>query len=385
MNKNTIILYVGVGTMLMLLLGIVYSYSVFRLEIESIYQVSNFESGVPYMLALFFFALFMAVGGLLYSRFNTKLVALVGIFMLSFGFVISYFSNSIGFISVSYGVIVGIGVGILYGLPLRIIAQLDHPKTGFLTGITLLGFGLSPLIFAPLLHYFIQTYGLNSTFLMLGIVFFVTTIPLVLILIKQDLLEKENVRFPFKMFQKKEYYSLYILFFIGTFIGLTFIGYVGNIGTELIQLNESTIAILVGIFAIFNGIGRPIFGYLHDQIGFKNSATLSFSTIILAALFSFLFAHSYVIYIISFVIFYLNFGGWLSLAPSSTIKLFGKRDYSRNFGLLYTAYGVGALIGNLMSGYMSELFGLRYIFLLMAAIAIFGLFFVRVQFKENVV
>ena len=157
-NTKEITIYVGVGTFLMLLLGIVYSYSMFRLEIETSYNVSHFKSGIPYMTALFFFSSFMAIGGFLYSKRNTHMVAILGIVFIVIGFLLSSIVESIGLLTITYGVLVGTGVGLLYGLPLRIIAQLDYPKIGLITGIVLLGFGLSPLVFAPLINYFIINY-----------------------------------------------------------------------------------------------------------------------------------------------------------------------------------------------------------------------------------
>ena len=51
------------GIVMMLVMGSVYSYSVFRLPIEDYYNISSAQSGVPYMLSLFFYALFMGVSG----------------------------------------------------------------------------------------------------------------------------------------------------------------------------------------------------------------------------------------------------------------------------------------------------------------------------------
>ncbi len=374
--------YVVVGTLLMLLLGIVYSYSMFRLEIESILNVNKFLSGLPYMIALFFFSLFMAIGGQLYSKYNTKLIAFIGVLCVSLGFVLTSFATSIVMITITYGVIVGIGVGILYGLPLRIVTQLEIKNIGFLTGIVLLGFGLSPLIFAPLINTLITSRGLSTTFLILGFIYFVTMIPLVLVLTSRDKLQKNNNGFNYKILKNKKFISLYILFFLGTFIGLTFIGFTGNIGKELIGIESNIIAILLGLFAVFNGVGRPLFGYLHDKVGFKRTAIISFSTLIFAAILHFVFDSNYLIFIVSFIVFYLNFGGWLSLASATTMELFGKEEYSKNYGLMYTAYGVGAILGNSISGVIVEMVGLRSVFLLMSIIAFIGLVYVNIGFRD---
>lgn len=374
--------YVVIGTLLMLLLGIVYSYSMFRLEIESIYNVDKFLSGVPYMTALFFFSVFMAIGGQLYSKYNTKVVASIGVLFISIGFILTSFATSITMITITYGVIVGIGVGILYGLPLRIVTQLNSKNIGFLTGVVLLGFGLSPLVFAPLINSLIISQGLSSTFLVLGVIYFVAMIPLILVLTSRDQLQKSNDGFNYQIIKNKKFVSLYILFFLGTFIGLTFIGFTGNIGKELIGIDSNTIAILLGLFALFNGVGRPVFGYLHDKIGFKKTAMFSFLTMILAALLHYIFDASYFVFIVSFILFYLNFGGWLSLASATTMELFGKEGYSKNYGLMYTAYGVGAILGNSVSGILVESVGLRSIFLLMSFIALIGLIYVNIGFKN---
>jgi MFS family permease len=375
-----IILNVLIGTLLMLLLGIVYSYSIFRLEIEEVYSVSTLSSGMPYMLVLFFYALFMMIGGILYSRFNTSLIAFIGAGFIVSGFLLSSIASSIFMLSITYGVIVGTGVGILYGLPLRIVAQQNHQKIGLLTGITLLGFGLSPLVFAPVIHNLIINKSLSFTFLTLGIVFFIGLFPLVYYLSNQESAIKLKKKLSYPILRNRQFYVIYILFFIGTFIGLTFIGLTGTIGENLIQLNTTKIAFLIGMFAIFNGIGRPIFGYINDKIGFKYSALLSFSSLIFATVLHYLF-QNYAIYIFSFIIFYLNFGGWLSLAPSATRKIFGSEDYSKNYGLMFTAYGVGAIVGTSVSGILIETVSLESIFLLMAGLSVIGGFIILKFFE----
>jgi len=381
-NKKQLILYVVLGTLLMLLLGIVYSYSMFRLEIETVYNANHFESGIPYMIALFVYSSFMAIGGIMYSKFNTMHVAVLGIILISVGFIASSFATSIVMITITYGLIVGVGIGLLYGLPLRIVPQLNFHRTGFITGIVLLGFGLSPLVFAPLINYLIENYGLSNSFLYLGIGYLITSTPLVLLLIKKDTLPKSNEKINYEIIKNKKFQSLYILFFLGTFIGLTFIGFTANMGKELIGLDVAKIAILVGLFAIFNGLGRPFFGYLHDRFGFKQTAIGSFISVGFATILIYIFSDNYYVFLFSFSVFYLNFGGWLTLSSATTMELFGKLNYSKNFGFMYTAYGVGAIFGNSISGFLVESVGLRSIFLLMSFISIIGLILTVVQFKD---
>jgi len=53
----------------------------------------------------------------------------------------------------------------------------------------------------------------------------------------------------------------------------------------------------------------------------------------------------------------MNLGAWLSIAPSATLKFFGVESYAQNYGLLFTAYGVAALLGTFFSSFLREMTG----------------------------
>jgi MFS family permease len=67
-----------------------------------------------------------------------------------------------------------------------------------------------------------------------------------------------------------------------------------------------------------------------------------------------------VLYFIAFAIFWPNLGGWLAIAPAACSYFFGKKNYTKNYGYLFTAYGVGAVIGNLLSGRIRDIMGTYY-------------------------
>ena len=362
----------------MLFLGIVYSYSMFRLEIEAVYNVHSVSSAIPYMTVLFFYSLFMAIGGILYSRYNTLIIGISGVVFISLGFFLAAISHSIFTISLTYGVLVGTGIGLLYGLPLRVVSILGHKKVGILTGITLVGFGLSPLIFAPFIGKLLDSFGLSKTFIILAVGYLILTLPIVWTLSKHDTMPKIREKLSYPVLKNKQFYMVYFLFFIVTFIGLTYIGFTGNIGEELIGLKN--VAFFISIFAIFNGVGRPLFGYINDKIGFKKASIISFISILFASLLHYFIPNNILVFTVTFIVFYLNFGGWLALAPSATISLFEKEDFSKNYGLMFTAYGVGAIFGNLSSGYIAEVFELRSVFLLMSVLAVIGIMTVYFSF-----
>ena len=104
---------------------------------------------------------------------------------------------------------------------------------------------------------------------------------------------------------------------------------------------------LVGVFAIFNGVGRPLFGWLTDKIKPRWSAVVSLAIILAASLLMLQASEGTVaLYTACFAALWLCLGGWLAIAPTSTTTFFGAKNYARNYGVVFFAYGIGAILGN---------------------------------------
>lgn len=379
--------YVLLGIIIMMCLGTVYSYSVFRLPIEKIFNVGATQSGMPYMTALAIYALFMLLTGRYLDKFNPRLIITVGGLLVSLGWILSAYAPNIYVLTITYGLISGAGVGIVYGVPMTIVARWFPEKKGLAVGMVLIGFGLSPLITAPLARIFVEYYGVMNTFLILGICFGVI-IPILsypfkypseleqlslksVKQVKNSLYELNTL----SMIKSKSFIGLYINFIIATTIGLMLIGLTSSIGIELIGLSQKKVALLVALFAVFNGIGRPIFGWLADKFSSKKAIFLSYGLMISSAILI-LFAKegNVIIYSISFSIFWFNLGGWLAIAPTSTLAFYGTKHYSQNYGVVFTAYGIGAITGVTTSGMLIDVHrNYNYVFYYVIALCLLGI------------
>jgi MFS family permease len=130
------------------------------------------------------------------------------------------------------------------------------------------------------------------------------------------------------------------------------------VAQEIIGLDATVGSLAVALFAIFNGLGRPVFGLITDKLQFKKTALISFSLIMAASgLMLFSGEGTVIIYLVSFSLFWFLFGGWLAIAPTAVSHMFGAKNYARNYGILFTAYGVGAFLGNLVAGAIKDTFG----------------------------
>ena len=378
--------YIVLGMIMNLCLGAVYSWSIFRKPVETGFPGTNsFESGLPYMLFLFFYAFSMPVGGKIIDRFGPRAAALIGSFVVSAGWFAAGFSQNIFHLMISYGVIGGIGVGIIYGVPMSVAGKWFPEKKGLAVGVALAGFGLSPFITAPISKMLITNYGVLSAFKILGISFFIVLSLFSLFMKYPAETVSENgtvstLELPWQnMIKKGSFYLLWFLFLFGTFTGLMIIGISGPFGEEVIGISSYAAPFFVSLFAVFNGIGRPVYGYLTDHFGTRFSAIMIFSLNMFAALLILLAANStkdfkIAAYAVSFSIFWSSFGGWLAVAPASTAKLFGKKNYVKNYGFVFTAYGIGAIFGGIISGEAKVVFGSYiYIFYPVVLISFIGI------------
>lgn len=166
---------------------------------------------------------------------------------------------------------------------------------------------------------------------------------------------------------------------IGTFCGLMIIGISSSYAQEVIGITPLKAAFFTSFFALFNGVGRPLFGAITDKLGSKNAITLSYLSIIFAGIVSLVFKSNIIAFSLAFSIIWLNLGGWLAIAPASTVNIFGKNYYTANYGLLFTAYGIGAVTQGFISGYFKETFGSYiYIFYPIIISCVLGLIISRI-------
>lgn len=378
-------LYVILGLVIMMALGTVYSWSVFRLPVEVLYDVGTAQSGLPYMTALLFYSLFMFLTGRFFKDWSPRKTILTGTLLVSVGWILSAFAPNIQTLTIAYGVISGAGVGIAYGAPLTVVTRWFPEKKGIVIGLVLLGFGLSPLLTAPIARALVEQYGVTQTFLILGVVFGVL-LPVLAMPFKYPEADcvgeekvlgaesKENDMDSAEMVRSANFKGLYFNFIIGTMIGLMMIGLTNSIGIELIGMAQKDVVLFISVFAVFNGIGRPVFGWLTDRLSARTAMLLSYAQIITAAgLMLWAKNGSVGLFAAAFSIFWFNVGGWLAIAPTATNNLYGPKHYSQNYGIVFTAYGIGAVLGVSSSGVLLDTFqNYDYIFYLVIASCLMG-------------
>ena len=349
------ILFLLQSIMMMVLLGTVYVWGVFRVEVERLYVINATLSGLPYMVSLMSYAIAMLIAGKFMSTHRTYLIV-AGVVLFVGGLWLSSVVDNIYSLTMSYGLLLGTGVGFLYGVPMFIVQKTFHNNVGLVTGFILMGFGLSSTLMTPVVTSLLNTNSIQETFRILGwvalAVFLLSVWPLFQPIPNQPTIKTEKK----SIFDVRGFRSLYIVFVLSLISGLTIIGLSYRIGVINYQFDRGFVTIAIAVFAFFNGVSRPFFGKLVDQFGFFKVAFFSLISLVVSGLISVFNGGQYPwLFAISYGAFWFGLGNWMALMPLSIQTLFPKHMFAQLYGVLFTAYGLAAIIGTLFSGAILDL------------------------------
>ncbi|MEO0967585.1 MAG: OFA family MFS transporter [Cyanobacteria bacterium J06639_18] len=360
--------FIPFGLIVLLCLGTVYSWSIFSTHFETALQAKPGTILLPFMVLGVMFTLAMPISGLYIYRFSPRIMTITGGIILGIGYFLSSIAPNLPFLIISYGVIAGIGVGIVYGVPLAVAARWFPDRKGFAVGMTVVGFGLSPLVTAPIAINLIKAFGVRNTFVILGVVFTGIILAIAQVLkmppkrwlpdgynpeasIKNNIQgnsqsNSNNSVANLPMVQTQSFYGLWICYGVGTFVGLTAIATTAQVGQEIVGLQPEQLGFAIPLFATFNGIGRPLFGWLNDRLKPKLTAIVINVLILIASAIVLNTSQGQLInFLVAYSIFWLCLGAWLAVAPAATLSFFGLNNYPSNYGLMFTSFGLGGLLG----------------------------------------
>jgi len=344
------------GTGINLALGILYAYSMLKGDIGKLFS----GAGDPYAVACLSFAASMIIGGKAQDKFGPRITAIIGGLLVGAGFIVCSQTSAYWGWILGFGVLAGLGFGFGYSAATPpALKWFPSTKTGLIAGIVVSGFGIAPVYLAPVSKYLLGAYGLHNTMMILGIAFIAIVCGMALMVtnppagfvpaetatIQAKKLSSVVNMTPQEVLRDKRLYLLWIAFFVGAGAGLMVIGSVAGIAKK--SMGEYAF-IAVAVMAIGNASGRIIAGILSDKIGRVN--TLMIMLVFQAMLmFSAIWVvggnHGGAILVTLLATFMgFNYGTNLSLFPSFAKDYWGATHYGMNYGILFSAWGIGAFV-----------------------------------------
>lgn len=305
-------------------------------------------------------ALSTLLGGKLQDKLGIrKLTTFTGI-SLGLGLILASKANSLIMLYLTAGVVVGASDGIAYMTSLSNSIKWFPEKKGLIAGISVGSYGVGSFVFKYINAYLINTKGAINAFLYWGV------IVMILIVVGAQLLKDapkveagvyNNSRelSVSEMLRTKEAYALFIVLFTVCMSGLYIISIVKDLGVQLVGLKPNVASNAVAMVAICNTIGRLMLGTLSDRLGRVKVIILGLivTTISLVGL-DFAHLSEYLFFIcVAGVAF--SFGGSITVFPTIVGEMFGINNQTKNYGVIYQGFGIGAitasLIGVMMGGF----------------------------------
>jgi len=364
-NRGWSVTMAGLG--INLALGILYTWSIFKQAIkESVLAGDgrfNWDIAAlndPFAVCCLMFTVAMIFAGRIQDKLSPRVTAIIGGILTGVGLMVISQSNALSAWILGFGVLTGLGLGFGYASATPpAIKWFPGSKTGLIAGLVVAGFGLASVYIAPLANFLIDRFGLSQSMLIFGAAFLVVVCVLAMLLVNPpagyvpvetepktgtpDAKPAKLIDFsPLDMLQTGAFYKLWFMYFVGAGAALIIIGGVAGMAK---QSMGGLAWIVVALMAVGNASGRIVAGVLSDKIG-RTQTLLIMMTAQAAVIFSLLFIgeSQAVLLVTAATLVGFNYGTNLSLFPSATKDYFGLKNFGINYGLVFSAWGVGGFI-----------------------------------------
>lgn len=339
-------------------LGAGYAWSVFQGPLIEKFSWTTAQASLAFSISFAMVPIGMIIFGKIQDEKGPKWVTFGGGLMFGFGMILTSFTNSLFMLYLSYGLILGFGIGMAYGCTTSTTVKWFPDKKGLAGGLTAAGFGSGAVLFAPLAKSLISTHGVLLTFRYLGIGLLITICLSSLILsapekkatvIAQD--DKVNKKSN-EMIKTGVFWGLWTAYIFGCVSGLMIIGHAAPIAKEFLNI-EKLATLVVMLVALSNTFGRIIWGFVSDKVGRYKAVILMFLTSSIG-LVLLRFKIDPKIAILGIMFIALCFGGFLGTFPGITAENWGPLYNGSNYGVMFTAYGIAAVVGPRLAATIKE-------------------------------
>ena len=354
-----------------------YTWALFTGPLTKTYGVPLSALQVTFFLLVGFQTFLSPFQAYLVERFGPRTLISLGALMSGAAWVFSAYAPNIYVLYLTYGVIGGIGTGIVYIGVIGLMVRWFPDRRGFAAGMVAAGYGMGAILTTFPIDDMVKSadWGYAKTLLIWGLVQaavgFVaaqglrTPAPGYRPPSSAATLGKEQLArsfTPAEMLQSPIFYLLFIMMTMMSTGGLMVVSNVGAFAkqyhvADVLVLGTAALPLSLTLSRFTNGLTRPFFGWVSDHIGRENTMALAFFLEAAAILVMFAFIDKPALFVVMTGLVFFGWGEIFSLFPSTLTDTFGTKFATTNYGCLYIAQGVGSLLGGPVAARLQEMTG----------------------------
>ena len=302
------------------------------------------------------------------DKYGPSRVIMFGGVMIALSWVLNSYAGSLTLLYAA-AVVGGIGAGSVYGTCVGNALKWFPDRRGLAAGATAAGFGAGAAITVVPIATMIAASGYQAAFLYFGIAqglivfvisFFVRP-PSILVPPKKKQLNLPQTRIDFtppQVLRSPIFWVMYLVFVMVAAGGLMTAAQIApiahdykiaNTPVSLAGFQMAALTFAISLDRIFDGFGRPFFGWVSDNIGREHTMLIAFGTAALMLLTLSTYGHNPLVFVLATAVYFGVFGEIYSLFPATSGDTFGSKFAATNNGMLYTAKGTASLLVPLAS------------------------------------
>jgi len=323
---------------------------------------------VTFSLLIILQTFFSPFQGKLIDRFGPRRLISIGTVLSGLSWLFAAQAQSLPALYLSYGLIGGLGTGIVYVGVVGLMVRWFPGQRGFAAGAVAAGYGMGAIVTTFPIAASLQARGVDATLWMFGIVFAVV-----------GLLAAQGLRVPpletapaaaasgssvknlraAQMFKTPVFWLMFLMMTMMSTSGLmvtsqmaTFAGDFGVTGALVLGMAALPLALTIDRFT--NGLTRPLFGWISDRVGRENTMFVAFGLEAVAMTLWLVTRDNAVLFVLLSGVVFFGWGEIFSLFPSTLTDTFGTRNATENYGWLYISQGIGSIFGGPLAALLHQ-------------------------------
>jgi len=321
---------------------------------------------VTFSLLIVLQTFFSPFQGYLVDRFGPRRLIALGGALTGLSWVLAAHAGSLTMLYLTYGLIGGLGTGIVYvGVVGQMVGWFPD-RRGFAAGVVAAGYGMGAIVTTFPIANSLAASGYQATLQQFGVIFGVIGCIAALGLKPPPATEGTASGGVFTstgvMLKSPIFWLMFVMMSLMSTSGLMVTSQMATFGadfgiTQAVVFGMAALPLALTVDRFTNGLTRPFFGWVSDRIGRENTMCLAFALEGIAMTLWLVTRGDPLLFVLLSGLVFFGWGEIFSLFPSTLTDTFGTRNATRNYGCLYIAQGIGAIFGGPLASLLHEATG----------------------------